>query len=81
MQAKVAASQVSAKVLAEDLLALWHHLMRGSSRDLYALLMRCGGVRLAGAGVLLHLVHHLTAVASVPVAVAAHLLEAVRSNR
>ena len=38
MQAKVAASQVSAKVLAEDLLALWHHLMRGSSRDLYALL-------------------------------------------
>ena len=39
MQAKVAASQVSAKVLAEDLLALWHHLLRGSSRDLYALLL------------------------------------------
>jgi hypothetical protein len=28
--------------------------------------------------VLLHLVHHLTAVASVPVGVAAHLLEVVR---
>ena len=51
------------------------------NRDLYTLLLRCGGVRLAGAGVLLHLVHHLTAVASVPVAVAAHALEAVRSNR
>ena len=38
MQAKVAAPHASAKVLAEDLLALWHHLMRGSSRDLYALL-------------------------------------------
>jgi DNA-binding MarR family transcriptional regulator len=38
MQAKVAEPQASSKVLAEDLLALWHHLMRGSSSDLYALL-------------------------------------------
>ena len=36
---------------------------------------------LAEWGGLLHLVHHLTAVVSVPVAVAAHALEAVRSNR
>lgn len=48
------------------------------NRDLYRLLVRCGGLRLGSAGVLLHLVHHLTAVASVPVAVAAHVLEAVR---
>ncbi|HWC27584.1 MAG TPA: glycosyltransferase family A protein [Solirubrobacteraceae bacterium] len=32
----------------------------------YALLARCGGPRLALAGVPLHLLHHLTAVASVP---------------
>jgi DNA-binding MarR family transcriptional regulator len=38
VQAKVAASQVSAKVVAEDLLALWHHLMRGSSQELYDVL-------------------------------------------
>ncbi len=50
------------------------------NRDLYTLLLRCGGVRLAGAGVLLHLVHHLTAVASVPVGVATHVLEAVRDR-
>ena len=51
------------------------------NRDFYALLLRCGGLRLGGAGVLLHLVHHLTAAASVPVAVAGHVVEAVRSNR
>jgi hypothetical protein len=50
----------------------------GLNRDLYRLLVRCGGLRLGGAGVLLHLVHHLTAVVSVPVGVAAHLVEAVR---
>ena len=38
MQAKVAAPQASAKVVAEDLLALWHHLMRGSSQELYDVL-------------------------------------------
>ena len=50
------------------------------NRDFYALLLRCGGLRLGGAGVLLHLVHHLTAVVSVPVGVAAHVLEAVRGE-
>jgi GT2 family glycosyltransferase len=48
------------------------------NRDFYVLLVRCGGLRLGSAGVLLHLVHHLTAVASVPVGVAGHLLEVVR---
>jgi DNA-binding MarR family transcriptional regulator len=38
MQANVATAQPSAKTVAEDLLALWHHLMRGSSHELYALL-------------------------------------------
>jgi DNA-binding MarR family transcriptional regulator len=38
MQATDAPAQVSAAALAEDLLELWHHLMRGSSRELYALL-------------------------------------------
>jgi DNA-binding MarR family transcriptional regulator len=44
MHAKVAAPQASgapqasAKLVAEDLLALWHHLMRGSSHELYAVL-------------------------------------------
>jgi hypothetical protein len=36
----------------------------------YLLLRRCGGLRLALAGVPLHLVHHLTAVASVPAGLA-----------
>jgi GT2 family glycosyltransferase len=40
----------------------------------YALLTKRGGPRLAGAGVLLHLVHNLTAAASVPLGIAAHLL-------
>jgi hypothetical protein len=35
----------------------------------YALLARCGGARLALAGVPLHLLHHLTAAASVPAGV------------
>jgi len=39
----------------------------------YALLLRRGGPRLTAAGVGLHLVHNLTAVASVPVGIAAHL--------
>jgi DNA-binding MarR family transcriptional regulator len=33
-----AQTQVSAKELAEELLELWHHLMRGSSTELYAVL-------------------------------------------
>jgi DNA-binding MarR family transcriptional regulator len=38
MQATDAPTHVSPKALAEELLGLWHHLMRGSSRELYALL-------------------------------------------
>jgi DNA-binding MarR family transcriptional regulator len=33
-----AAAQVSSKQLAGDLLDLWHHLMKGSSRQLYGLI-------------------------------------------
>jgi hypothetical protein len=32
------AKQVSSKELAAELLELWHHLMRGSSQQLYALI-------------------------------------------
>ena len=38
MQANTASTQVSPKELAGDLLQLWHHLMRGSSQHLYALI-------------------------------------------
>lgn len=38
MQATDAHTYASAKELAEELLSLWHHLMRGSSHGLYALL-------------------------------------------
>ena len=38
MQAKTATTQVSPKELAGELLELWHHLMRGSSQHLYALI-------------------------------------------
>jgi DNA-binding MarR family transcriptional regulator len=38
MQATDAPTQVSPKAVAEELLGLWHHLMRGSSKELYALL-------------------------------------------
>ena len=38
MQVTDAHTHVSAKELAEELLALWHHLMRGSSESLYVLL-------------------------------------------
>jgi DNA-binding MarR family transcriptional regulator len=38
MQASSAPTQVSPKQLAAELLDLWHHLMRGSSQHLYALI-------------------------------------------
>ena len=38
MQANTASTQVSPKELASELLELWHHLMRGSSQHLYALI-------------------------------------------
>ncbi len=43
------------------------------NRDFHALLARRGGVPLVLAGIPLHLLHHLTAVASVPVAAVLHL--------
>jgi GT2 family glycosyltransferase len=45
------------------------------NRQLYVLLARRGGVRLLCAGIVLHVVHQLTAVAAVPAGVAAHLRE------
>lgn len=45
------------------------------NRRLYLLLLRRGGPRLLLAGIGLHLLHQLTAVASVPVALVAHLRE------
>jgi hypothetical protein len=45
------------------------------NRDLYRLLARRGGSRLLLAGIGLHLVHQLTAVASVPVALVMHAWE------
>jgi GT2 family glycosyltransferase len=47
----------------------------GLNRDFYALLARRGGVRLLVAGVGLHVLHLLTAVAAVPIAIALHLRE------
>src|SRR5919202_3660127 len=38
MQASDAPTHVSSAELAEELLALWHHLMRGQSRTMFALL-------------------------------------------
>jgi hypothetical protein len=45
------------------------------NRSFYALLVRRGGPRLLCAGVVLHLIHQLTAVAAVPAAVVAHALD------
>jgi hypothetical protein len=43
-------------------------------RRFYGLLLRRGGLRLAAAGVPLHIAHRLTSVAAVPIALAGHLL-------
>ena len=42
-------------------------------RDFYALLLRRGGLKMAAAGVPLHVLHRLTAVAAVPIALTGHL--------
>ena len=47
-------------------------VMVASNTGFYRLLARRGGARLAVAGVALHTVHHLTAIASVPAGLAAH---------
>lgn len=43
------------------------------NRSFYLLLARRGGPALLGAGLVLHVLHHLTAIASVPVGLALHL--------
>lgn len=74
------ASAVATVVLALATLARRPRLAAASllavlvlNRGLYALLARRGGPRLLAAGISLHLVHQLTAVASVPAAIAMHL--------
>ncbi len=52
----------------------------GLNREFYGLLARRRGTGEAVLGVGLHAVHHLTAVASVPVGVASHLRERVRTR-
>jgi hypothetical protein len=49
--------------------------------DFYALLLRRGGPRMLAVGVPLHVLHRLTAVAAVPVAVAGHLLDSRKPVR
>jgi hypothetical protein len=46
------------------------------NRGFYSLLLRRGGPLVATAGVMLHAIHHLTAVAAVPMGIAAHLRHA-----
>lgn len=48
------------------------------NRDFYALLARRGGPALLGAGLVLHVVHQLTAVAALPAGLVAHLRETAR---
>jgi hypothetical protein len=50
------------------------------NRDLHTLVARRLGARGATAGVALHTLHQLTAVASVPVGIAAHLIERTRAR-
>jgi GT2 family glycosyltransferase len=76
------ASAASALVLSLGLIARRPRLAGAAllsllalNRDFYALLARRGGPSLLVGGVALHVVHLLTAVASVPVAVALHLRE------
>jgi GT2 family glycosyltransferase len=50
-------------------------------RDFYALLFRRGGLRMAAAGVPLHVLHRLTAVAAIPIALTGHLLDSSTRRR
>jgi hypothetical protein len=43
------------------------------NRQFYALLLRRGGPSMLVAGVVLHILHHLTAVAAVPLGIGQHL--------
>lgn len=55
------------------LLLLAPLLLLSLNRSFYSLLLRRGGPVTATAGVMLHALHHLTAVAAVPMGIAAHL--------
>jgi len=44
-------------------------------RDFHALLLRRGGLRMFVAGVPLHVLHRLSAVTAIPIALAGHLLD------
>jgi GT2 family glycosyltransferase len=50
-------------------------------REFYALLLRRGGPKMLVAGVPLHVLHRLTAVAAVPVALAGHILDRRRRRQ
>jgi GT2 family glycosyltransferase len=50
-------------------------------RDFYALLLRRGGLRMLAAGVPLHVLHRLTGVAAVPVALTGHVLGSRKRGR
>lgn len=56
-------------------------VLLGANRDFYGLLARRRGAVAAAAGVGLHVVHHLTALAAVPAGVVVHLRERVRDRR
>ena len=55
-------------------------VLLGANRDFYVLLARRRGVAEAAAGVGLHAVHHLTALAAVPAGVAVHLRDRRRAR-
>ena len=55
-------------------------VLLGANRDFYVLLARRRGVAEAVAGVGLHAVHHLTALAAVPAGVAVHLRDRRRAH-
>jgi hypothetical protein len=50
------------------------------NHSFYRLLAQRGGARLALAGVGLHAVHHLTAIAAVPAAIALHAADRARRS-
>lgn len=52
-----------------------------ADRDFYALLFRRGGVKMAAAGLPLHVLHRLTAVAAIPIALTGHLSDGGRRGR
>jgi hypothetical protein len=56
-------------------------VLLGANRDFYALLVRRRGVTETVAGVGLHVVHHLTALAAVPAGIAVHLRDRDRRAR